>query len=338
MSTKTQMIIAAAAFAALMIGLIIAACMPVTINVRIPQLENTARTAAPVTADAEPATVPPAAQPAEDETARQEPAPESTAADATNAPQTTQPQTTQPQTTQPQTMQPQTTQPQTTQPQTTQPQTTQPQSASGSLSKEEIVSLYNTAVNKVKKEAATLTRNYKHVSAPEDQLELPSAIQGLGKTAIGTFVKGTDTPESWTSKEDMQIVFPVGNTDYSSHLTADMVETASCEETGGSYKITLKLYDDKLTSPEKGQGYAGVFNTVTASTITDISIPTVTFNRVDINGVNGSVTCTVDKATSRVTEITFTETDILDLEVKVLVSTLNAKLALATEENYSVAY
>lgn len=212
------------------------------------------------------------------------------------------------------------------------------QQSDGAMSKEQIVDLYNTAVNKVKNEASTLTRNYKHVSAPEDQLELPSAIQGIGKTAIGTFVKGTDTPESWTSKDDMQIVFPVGNTDYSSHLTADMVETAACEDTGSSYQITLKLYDDKLTSPAKGEGYAGVFNTVTASTFSEINVPTVTFNRVDINGADGSVACTVDKSSQRVTEITFTETDILNLEVKVLISTLNAKLALATEENYTIEY
>ncbi len=134
------------------------------------------------------------------------------------------------------------------------------------LSKEEIVDLYNTAVNKVKKEATKLTRNYKHVSIPEDQLELPKAIQGLGKTAIGTFVKGSDTPESWTAREDMQLVFPVGNTDYSSRLTPAMVESAACTEDGGVYQIRLKLYDDAITSPEKGQGYAGVFNTITAST------------------------------------------------------------------------
>lgn len=222
-------------------------------------------------------------------------------------------------------------------PQAQPPQETAQQS-DGAMSKEQIVDLYNTAVNKVKNEASTLTRNYKHVSAPEDQLELPSAIQGIGKTAIGTFVKGTDTPESWTSKEDMQIVFPVGNTDYASHLTADMVETAACEDTGSSYQITLKLYDDKLTSPAKGEGYAGVFNTVTASTFSEINVPTVTFNRVDINGADGSIACTVDKSSQHVTEITFTETDILNLEVKVLISTLNAKLALATEENYTIEY
>ena len=48
--------------------------------------------------------------------------------------------------------------------------------------------------------------------------------------------------------------------------------------------------------------------------------------------------CTVDKATQHVTEITFANTDILKLEVKVVVATLNVKLALAVEENYSVAY
>ena len=303
MSSQAKIIIASCAAAALLIGLIASACVPVKIVVQTPvvigqqaaQPENTA-----VNTAARPAAQP-VAQPAQSQPAA-EPA---TASQNDSA---------------------------------AQPTEAAAPPADGSMSTEEIVSLYNTAVNKVKQEATNLTRNYKHVSAPEDQLELPSAIQGLGKTAIGTFVKGTDTPESWTSKEDMQIVFPVGNTDYSSHLTADMVETATCEEVGGMYKITLKLYDDKLTSPAKGEGYAGVFNTTTASTFTEINIPTVTFNRVEVNGVNGSITCTVDKATQHVTEITFANTDILKLEVKVVVATLNVKLALAVEENYSVAY
>ena len=303
MSFKTKTIIASCAAAALLIVMIVSACMPVKIVVQTPvvigqQAAQPANTAADTAVQpaAQPVTQPDQSQPAA------KPAPASQ-----NEP-------------------------------AAQPTEAAAQPADGSMSTEEIVSLYNTAVNKVKQEATNLTRNYKHVSAPEDQLELPSAIQGLGKTAIGTFVKGTDTPESWTSKEDMQIVFPVGGTDYSSHLTADMVEAASCEDTGSTYKITLKLYDDKLTSPAKGEGYAGVFNTTTASTFTEINIPTVTFNRVDVNGVNGSITCTIDKATQRVTEITFANTDILKLEVKVVVATLNVKLALAVEENYSVAY
>ena len=327
MKKRIKIIVATCVCAAVLIGLTITACMPVTVQVRFPQLENSVRNPAPanntlpvnvtnvpetVLSDAQQTEAVPTTEPAAGATADAA----SVTPDAASAPQTNESQTQQ----------------------TVQPQPAETTSSNAALTKEEIVSRYNTAVNKVKKETSSLTRNYKHVSAPEDQLELPSAIQGLGKTAIGTFVKGTDTSESWTNKEDMQIVFPVGNTDYSSHLTADMVETATCEEVGGTYKITLKLYDDKLTSPAKGEGYAGVFNTTTASTFTEINIPTITFNRVDINCVNGSITCTVDKATQRVTEITFANTDILKLEVKVVVATLNVKLALAVKENYSISY
>lgn len=211
-------------------------------------------------------------------------------------------------------------------------------SGSSEMNTEKIVELYNAAANKIKSEATTITRNYKHLESLPDYLELPSAIQSIGSAAISQFVKGSDTPESWTSREDMQTIFPVGGTDYTSHMTADMVENATCTDSGNVYQIELKLYDDKLTSPEKGQGYAGVFNTVTASSISEVSIPTVTFNTVDVNGINGSISCTVDKASQRVTEITFRNTDILKLNVKVVFSTVDAQIALASEENFSIQY
>lgn len=202
----------------------------------------------------------------------------------------------------------------------------------------EAVKLYNDSVNRVKKEAKTLTRNYKHMQSLDEYLELPSAIQSLGKTAMNTFVKGTDEAESWTSKEDMNLVFPVGGTDYSSHLTEDMVKRAVTKDNGDTYSVEITLHDDKITSPEKGKGYAGVFNTVTAATFSDINIPTVTFEKVDVNGINGSVKCKIDKKSGRVTEITFCNTDVLHLSVKVLISNMDVQFALAVEENYSVEY
>lgn len=202
----------------------------------------------------------------------------------------------------------------------------------------EAVKLYNDSVNRVKKEAKTLTRNYKHMQSLDEYLELPSAIQSLGKTAMNTFVKGTDEAESWTSKEDMNLVFPVGGTDYSSHLTEDMVKSAVVKDNGDTYLVEITLHDDKITSPEKGKGYAGVFNTVTAATFSDINIPTVTFEKVDVNGINGSVKCKIDKKSGRVTEITFCNTDVLHLSVKVLISNMDVQFALAVEETYTVEY
>lgn len=203
---------------------------------------------------------------------------------------------------------------------------------------EEIVKLYNDSVNRVKGEASSITRNYKHMESLHEYLELPSAIQSIGSAAMDQFVKGTDEPQSWSSPDDIKTIFPVSGEDYSSHLTADMVKNASCTENNGAYKVSIELQNDAIASPQKGEGYAGVFNTVTASTFSEINIPTVTFQTVDVNGINGAIECTIDKNSGRVTDITFKNTDVLHLGVKVAISNMNVQFALAVEENYTIAY
>ena len=121
-------------------------------------------------------------------------------------------------------------------------------------------------------------------------------------------------------------------------MKPDMVKTATCTDNGDTYTVRIILKNDAITNPKKGEGYAGVFNTVSASTFDEISIPTVTFEQVRINGINGSIVCTIDKASQRVTDITFSETDILDLSVKVAFSDLRAKMHLETEDHYAIEY
>lgn len=212
----------------------------------------------------------------------------------------------------------------------------EPQNSSA-MSVEEIVELYNISVNRVKPEATTIVRNYQKLESLPEYLELPSAVQGIGSAAIKQFVKGSDEPQTWTTKDDFELGFPVGGTDYSSHMTSDMVESATCTDNGSAYQLEIKLYDDKITSPAKGTGYAGVFNTITADSISSVSIPGVTFNSVDVNGINGSISCTIDKASKHVTDITFRNTDILAIDAKVIAS-VQAKLALASELNYTISY
>lgn len=203
---------------------------------------------------------------------------------------------------------------------------------------EDIVALYNTAVNKVKPEAKQITRTYHHAKIPTETLELNSGIQKLGEAAIKQFVKGSDKAEVWTTREDFNLGFPVGGTDYSSRMMPGMVKTAACTDNGDTYTVRIFLKNDAITNPGKGEGYAGAFNTVSASTFDEISIPTVTFEQVKINGINGSITCTIDKASQRVTDITFAETDILDLSVKVAFSDLHAKMHLETGDHYAIVY
>lgn len=202
----------------------------------------------------------------------------------------------------------------------------------------EIVDIYNTAANKIKSNAKSITRNYSKMKSLPEYLQLPSAIESLGKWAIEKFVKGSDEPAYFTTKEEITAYFPVSGENYTSHLTADMVKSAVLNDNGKTYDITITLYNDKITSPKKGTGYAGVFNTVSASTFEDISIPGTKFESVKINGINGKIQCTVDKATGNITKIVFTNTDVLNLGVKVAGSNLDVKFALACENSYSIKY
>lgn len=213
-----------------------------------------------------------------------------------------------------------------------------PTSKTISKTNAQIAEMYNNALSGVKANATSLTREYKKLSSLPEYLELPSAIKSIGSAAISQFVKGTDTPETWTSKEDMKIIFPAGGTDYCSKISADMIESATCVDTGSEYELEIKLYDDKITSPNKGEGYAGAFNTVTASSIKEVSIPMVTFNKIDVKGINGSISAKIDKASGRVTDITFRNTDILSMNVKVALSDVSAQIALAVEENFKIKY
>lgn len=202
----------------------------------------------------------------------------------------------------------------------------------------EIVNTYNTAANKIKSNAKSITRNYSKMKSLPEYLQLPSSIESLGKWAIEKFVKGSDEPAYFTTKEDITAYFPVSGENYTSHLTPDMVKNASIKDNGKTYDITITLYNDKITSPKKGTGYAGVFNTVSASTFEDISIPGTKFESVKINGINGKIQCSVDKATGNITKIVFTNTDVLNLGVKVAGSNLDVKFALACENSYSINY
>ncbi len=202
----------------------------------------------------------------------------------------------------------------------------------------EVVNIYNTAANKIKSNAKSITRNYSKMQSLPEYLQLPSAINSLGSWAINKFVKGSDEPVTFTSKEDITTNFPVGGESYTSHLTADMVKNVSFKDTGKTYEITFVLYNDKLTSPKKGTGYAGVFNTVSASTFEEISVPGTKFESVKINGINGKIQCTIDKATGHVTKAIYTNTDVLNLGVKVAGSNMTVKFALASENSYSIKY
>ena len=119
---------------------------------------------------------------------------------------------------------------------------TESKTSSATKTTAEAVNIYNTAANKIKSNAKSITRNYSKMQSLPEYLQLPSAIDSLGKWAIEKFVKGSDEPATFTSKDEIMAYFPISGESYTSHLTSDMVKSTSFKDTGKTYEIRSIQY------------------------------------------------------------------------------------------------
>lgn len=122
----------------------------------------------------------------------------------------------------------------------------------------EIVSLYNSAANKVKTDAKSVTRTQRTIQYIEDENN-SSTVKTL--LALAGVKENTDsTPQTFNTPATIRDEFPVEGKNISSTLTADMVFSASCTYDKGYYTVKIILKPD----PEKTTDYSGtcinVFN------------------------------------------------------------------------------
>ena len=159
--------------------------------------------------------------------------------------------------------------------------------------KEEIVAYFNEAVNKVKTDAKSVTKNYSKISL-NGSMTLPSSISGILRLLGGAdeFVGGQleknsqTTPETYTGAQ-IKAKYPVENESYGSKLTAADVKSATCTEKDGKYTITVTtVADAKSASVAHGQGHAPkAFNVPLPGTINE-NIPGVATGIVGTAAMN----------------------------------------------------
>lgn len=113
----------------------------------------------------------------------------------------------------------------------------------------EIVDIYNTAVNNVKPRAKTTVRNNQKLVALQP---IPAKLPFAGELSK-QFDKGTcNTPFVCNNRELIKKHFIIYNKSYSSKMTHDIVEWASCNYKDGKYYIKIKIKDD----PKDTQKYS----------------------------------------------------------------------------------
>lgn len=198
------------------------------------------------------------------------------------------------------------------------------QSSSASLtkaSKAEIISYFNTASNKVKTSAKSVTRdkeeNYEAQPINLGSLGVfQSMVSGLINDNMG--VNEEKSGVTATTAADKNAVYPVEGETWSSKLTEADVKTATCTESNGVYTITLTLNEDPLaTEYAHGAGHHGkAFNIVMPQTIKDNAGGAASLlSSLKVGYQNGKIVVKVDAATGNITTANYDYTWLLNIDM-----------------------
>lgn len=194
----------------------------------------------------------------------------------------------------------------------------------------EIIKLYNESANKIKTNASKVTRNFEDLQHNSEYTEMPGALQSIGTGLISQFLKKDETPVDYTGA-DIQANFPVKGESYVSKITEADIASATCNDDGTNYNITLKF--NECTDPE-GTGCAAAFNIIKPDEVYSAAKVVKNFSCRYYDAV---IECKIDKASGNITWIKFTLPMVLSVTAQVVVS-LDAKVGMTFVDDYSITY
>ena len=199
-----------------------------------------------------------------------------------------------------------------------------------------IVEYYNTAANKVKTNASSVTLNYVDRMSNDEYLEVSGALKSVASFAMGTFLTKDENAVTYTG-DDIKAKFPVKNEDYSSKLTAAQVKNATCTDNGTEYEIRIELNNDDTPNCTAGNGYGACMNYLGAEEIT-LDYPGLSISDVKLTYHDGVIVAKVDKATGNLVYGNYTLPVVLSLNAKLIGSAIPAQIGMTFVEDYTIAY
>lgn len=187
--------------------------------------------------------------------------------------------------------------------------------------KAEIVEYFNTASNKVKTNAKSVTKdkeeNYQAQDINLGALGgLQGAVSGLINDNMG--VNEEQSGRTGTTVADKNAIYPVENEAWSSKLTVDDIEDATCTEKNGVYTITITVKEDELAKEyAHGTGHHGkAFNIVMPQTIKEnAGVAGSLLGSLKVGYQNGKIIATVDAATGNITSAKYDFVWLLNIDM-----------------------
>lgn len=177
--------------------------------------------------------------------------------------------------------------------------------------KAEILNYFNTAINKVKPGAKSITQTLeKNYMAKSIDLGSLGVAKGVVNPLIekNMGVNKDKTGITATTLADKNKIFPVENETWASKLTLDDIRDAKISESGGVYTITITIKDDApAASITHGQGHhAKAVSVVMPQTIIDNAGGAKGFLKdLKVGNSDGKIVVKIDKATGHVTSASY---------------------------------
>ncbi len=197
---------------------------------------------------------------------------------------------------------------------------------------DEIVSLFNTSVNKIKPTAKKVVKNYEKRTFHEDKTDIPDAIESVAEGMVSSMMGDDTEPIVYATKEEIKANFIVPEQSYSSKLESSWVKNASCKDNGKEYIIHIELKDHK--NPTAGQGVGAVCDVIETHEVANKVSFVKEFSTLYYNC---EIVATIDKTTGSITHIVYTTPLLLNMTVNLL-GTHTGVIAFTFEKDYTVTY
>jgi hypothetical protein len=203
---------------------------------------------------------------------------------------------------------------------------------SNSSSVDEVVSYFNTALNKVKP-------NAKQIILVKEENTEAGGIEGLPGmlTSVANSLISGNMGVKAENQESNANDFPVENESWSSQLTAADIKAFDVKDDGSNYVISLDILDDEPSDQTAhGYGHNGkVFSVIMPSIVTENAGPAKSMLKsVKTGHQNGRVIITVDKASGNVIHANYF------FQWKLVVQAMGATITVpfGLEKDYSISY
>lgn len=210
-----------------------------------------------------------------------------------------------------------------------------------SSSQAEILSYFNTAINKVKPNAKSITITHnENYQAGDMEGSLPDGLISIANNLIKSNMGAKDvsqTPPA-TDVASKNALFPVENEDWASKLTEADIDSATVKITDSQYIITVKVKEDApSTDTAHGVGHNGkAFSVVTPAVVND-NAPQSIVSDVKTGHKNGTIILTVDKATGNAVAADYDYVWTLSLKATLVIS-VTVSIPFGIKSSYTIAW